>query len=310
MAMNFRLMAAALALTIPLIPHAAFAQGAWPEECKLMRMAGLPMTVKFNHLSIPAQVNGTDLALAIDTGGFASSLTEAAIERLGLVKHPMNSVIIRDMGGKIADEYVRAEKFRIGNLEKDGVYLSVMATLPGFDGLIAPDILRNYDVELDFGGKNFNLFKPHPCKDRAVYWAGSYAAIPITVMPDGHILVPVTLDGQDTDAIIDSGAPVSVLSMESAHRLFGLSPDSANVAAAGALMGGSGSKVNTYAYPFKTLTMGAVTVSNPRIALTEGHNFLRGNSAAVLLGMDVLSRLHLYIAYGEQKLYVTDAEAH
>ena len=53
-----------------------------------------------------------------------------------------------------------------------------------------------------------------------------------------------------------------------------------------------------------------MTVDNPRIVLTEGHNFLGYDFAAVLLGMDVLSKLHLYIAYGEKKLYVTDAEAH
>jgi predicted aspartyl protease len=272
-------------------------------------MATLPMAVHADHVSIPAQVNGNDVTLAIDTGGFASSLTQAAADRLGIVRHRMNNVVIRDMGGKVADEYVQVNKFRIGNLERGGVYLSVMASFPGFDGLIAPDILRNYDVELDFAGNRFNLFRPHPCKDRAVYWTGNYAAIPFSVTSDGHMRVPVTLDGQDTYAIIDSGAGVSALSMQSAHRLFGLGPDSANVTAVKALEGASGSKLNAYAYPFQTLTMGGVTVGNPHIALTEGRNFLESNSAAILLGMDVLSKLHLYIAYRAETLYVTDANA-
>jgi len=56
--------------------------------------------------------------------------------------------------------------------------------------------------------------------------------------------------------------------------------------------------------------MGGVTVTNPRIMLTEGRNFLSSNDATILLGMDMLPRLHLYIAYREQKLYVTDAQAH
>jgi hypothetical protein len=56
--------------------------------------------------------------------------------------------------------------------------------------------------------------------------------------------------------------------------------------------------------------MGGVTVTNPRIRLTEGGNFLSGDSATLLLGMDVLSRLHLYIAYHEEKLYITGADAH
>ena len=308
-AMHLRLIAVALILAALAFPRAALAQGAWPEECKLVRMAALPMTMQYNHVSIEGQVNGNKVTLAIDTGGYASSLARAAVDRLGLVRHRMNSVLIRDMGGKVADEYVKVDKFRIGNLERGGVYLSVMDSFAGFDGLIAPDILRNYDVELDFAGGRFSLFKPHPCQDRAVYWAGNYAAVPFTVTTDGHMRVPVTLDGQDTYAVIDSGAGISALSMQSAKRMFGLGPGSAGVVAGGQLLGAAGGRLDAYAYPFKTLTMGGLVVGNPRIALTEGGNFLERNSASLLLGMDVLSKLHVYIAYRERTLYVTDAQA-
>lgn len=308
--MHLRPIAAALTLAALVIPGAAFGQGVWPQDCKLVRMAQLPMTLKSDHVSIPGLVNGKDVTLAIDTGGYASSLTRTATETLGLVRHRMNSVIIRDMGGKIADEYVRADSFRLGNMQRDGVDLLVMGSFAGFDGLIAPDILRNYDAEFDFDGKEFSLFKPHPCADHAVYWTASYAAIPFTITGDGHMRVPVTLDGQDTYAIIDTGAGISALSMQSAKRMFGLGADSPNVVAAPPLAGASGSQINAYDYPFKTLTMGGLTVSHPRIELTDGRNFLGNDFASILLGMDVLSRLHLYIAYREQKLYITDAQAH
>jgi predicted aspartyl protease len=291
-------------------PDAAFAQGAWPEDCKLVRMAQLPMTFKNSHISIPASVNGKDLTLAVDTGGYASSLTKAATDNLGLVRHRMNSVLIRDMGGKVADEYVRVDNFRIGNLQRGGVDLLVMESFAGFDGLIAPDILRNYDAEFDFSGGEFNLFKPHSCADHAVYWAGSYAAIPFNITQDGHMRVPVTLDGRDAYAIIDTGAGISALSMQSAGRLFDLDATSPDVKKVGKLTGLSGGEAAAYAYPFKTLIMGGVTVTNPHIMLTEGRNFLSSNNATILLGMDMLPRLHLYIAYREQKLYVTDAQAH
>jgi predicted aspartyl protease len=307
--MHFRSVAAALILAALMIPHAAFGQGAWPEDCKLVRVAQLPMTLKSNDATVPGLVNGKTVTLAIDTGGYASSLTKTATDNLGLVRHRMNSVIIRDMGGKVADEYVRVDSFRIGNLERDGVYLMVMESFPGIDGLIAPDLLRNYDVELDFAGRQFSLFKHHPCADRAVYWTGSYAVVPFGVTGDGHMRVPVSLDGKDTYAVLDTGAGVSALSMQNAKHMFDLGADNPNVEAAGQLTGASGSQVNAYTYPFKTLTMGGVTVANPRIALTEGHNFLGDNDASILLGMDVLSKLHLYIAYREQKLYITDAQA-
>lgn len=184
-----------------------------------------------------------------------------------------------------------------------------METFRGFDGLIAPDILRNYDAEFDFGGKELSLFKYHPCADHAVYWTGSYAVVPFGVTKDGHMRVPATLDGNNSYAIIDTGAGISVLSMQSAEHMFSISTDSPHVEAARQLTGASGSQLKAYTYPFKTLTMGGVTVTNPQIELTEGRNFLGSNFASLLLGMDVLSRLHLYIAYREQKLYIADAQA-
>jgi predicted aspartyl protease len=307
--MRLKLLAMAVLAALA-FPNEVFAQGAWPEDCKLVRMAQLPMTFKNSHISVPASVNGKDLALAVDTGGYASSLTKAATDNLGLVRHRMNSVLIRDMGGKVADEYVRVDNFRIGNLQRGGVDLLVMESFAGFDGFVAPDILRNYDAEFDFGGAEFNLFKPHACADHAVYWTGSYAAIPFNITQDGHMRVPVTLDGRDTYAIIDTGAGISALSIQSAGRLFDLDPASPDVKKVGKLIGPSGGEAAAYAYPFKTLTMGGVTVTNPQIMLTEGRNFLSSNDATILLGMDMLPRLHLYIAYREQKLYVTDAEAH
>ena len=306
--MHLRPVAVVLILAAIVTPQAAFAQGDWPDDCKLVRVARLPMMLRANHVSISGSINGRDVTLAIDTGGYASGLTREATDNLGLVRHRMNSVLIRDMGGKLADEYVRVDNFRIGNLERGGVDLMVLASFAGFDGLIAPDLLRNYDVELDFGGKEFSLFKHHPCAGRAVYWTGSYAVVPFDVTHDGHIRVPVTLDGQDTYAVIDSGAGLSAISMQSAKRMFGIDADSPNVEASKQLTGASGSQIRAYTYPFKTLTMGGVTVANPRVELAEGSNFLGENDASVLLGMDVLSRLHLYIAYREQKLYITDAQ--
>lgn len=306
-------------------PHPAFAQGAWPEDCKLVRMAALPMTFKAGHVMIPAGINGKDVAFIVDTGGFATALSRKTVTDLGIVSHRMNSVIIRDVGGKIADEYVRVENFRIGQLQRGGVDLSVMEAMREADGLIAPDILRNYDVEFDFGGGQFSLFRPHPCADHAVYWTGAYAVLPFSVvhngralsgganvggvMNDAHIRVPVTLDGQETYAVIDTGAPTSVISMQAAARMFGLDVSSPNVRDAGKLAGGSGGEVKSYSYPFKTLTMGGVTADNPRIRLSEGRNFLENDFASLLLGMDVLRQLHLYIAYREGKLYITGADA-
>ena len=275
-------------------------------DCKLERLAELPMTMKSGHVTVPVSVNGKDVTLGIDTGGPFSSLALAAAHRIGNVGH--------------------RDDLRIGDHELNRVYMAWMESFPGVDGLIAPDVLSRYDVEFDFGGSIFRLFKPHPCADRAVSWSGSTTVIAFTLTSDGHVRVPVTLDGQSAYAILDTGAPISILSMQDAGRMFGLDPDSADLKAAKTAVSGlwsnlhlapytsgvwnaPGRAVSAYSYPFKTMTMGGLSFTDPPIEVIQGRNFLGPDSASLLLGNDVLSRFRLTIAYREQKLYIAEAGA-
>ncbi|MGH6829369.1 MAG: aspartyl protease family protein [Rhizomicrobium sp.] len=270
------------------------------------------MMLKTGHVVIPASANGKDLTLGVDTGGYGSSLTKAGVGRLGLPYSARLGAIIPAIGGAwISEGNVHLDNLRIGDLELHGVYIPEMVAFPGVDGLIGPDILGHYDAEFDFGRKIFSLFKPHPCSDHAVYWAGAYTTIPFTLTRSGHVRVPVTLDGQNTDAILDTGAGISVLGMRDANRMFGLAPNSPDVKATNPVSGTAWRRpVNAYIYTFKTLILGGVTIPNPKMELIDGRNFLGNDFASLVLGNDVLSHFHLYIAYLQQKLYVTDAQAH
>ena len=307
--MRMRQIVLAMSLVISAVislPVHADGQSGSPADCKPIALAQLPITLISGHVTIPASVNGKDATLGIDTGGPFSSLTLAAAHRVGNIGH--------------------RDDLRIGDLQLERVYMGWMNSFPGVDGLIAPDVLSKYDVEFDFGGNIFRLFNHHPCATRPVYWTGSYSVIPFTLTRDGHVRVPVTLDGRDTYAILDTGAPVSVLSMQDARRMFGLDPDSADIKAAKTVSGlwsnaslanytygiwdYPSKTVSTYTYPFKTIIMGAMSVANPPIEVTDGRNFLGNDFASLLLGNDVLSHFRLYIAYRDQKLYITDAGAH
>ncbi|HKD46885.1 MAG TPA: pepsin/retropepsin-like aspartic protease family protein [Rhizomicrobium sp.] len=292
------LVAISAAISVPV--HAQERPGL-PAECEPLTQ--LPMTLISGHVTIPASINGKDVTLGIDTGGPFSSLTLAAAHRVGHVGH--------------------RDDLRIGDLQLERVYMGWMNSFPGVDGLIAPDVLSKYDAEFDFGGSIFRLFKPHSCADRRT---GAYSVIPFTLTRDGHVRVPVTLDGRNTYAILDTGAPISVLSMQDATRMFGLDQDSAGIKAAKTVSGlwsnallanytygiwdYPSKTVSAYTYPFKTITMGAMSVADPPIELSAGRNFLGSDFASLLLGNDVLSHFRLYIAYREQKLYIADAGAH
>jgi hypothetical protein len=78
----------------------------------------------------------------------------------------------------------------------------------------------------------------------------------------------------------------------------------------------------SFGYVFHTLSLGGITVSNPHVVIypdlvgkNDHDNWTVTGSLTVrnddgmqnefIVGMDVLSHLHLYIAYGEKKLYIT-----
>ena len=56
---------------------------------------------------------------------------------------------------------------------------------------------------------------------------------------------------------------------------------------------------------FHDLQLGGITINNPLMLVAENETTWRGEHADLLLGINELSRLHVYIAYREKKMYVS-----
>jgi hypothetical protein len=66
-----------------------------------------------------------------------------------------------------------------------------------------------------------------------------------------------------------------------------------------------------YRYPFKSFTFGTVTINNPKIDMLPADlSGLPEDSPMMYIGDDIIHLLHLYIANGENKLYITPTSAH
>jgi hypothetical protein len=146
----------------------------------------------------------------------------------------------------------------------------------------------------------------------------------VPLVPDTHIRVPVTLDGKDFLAVINTGAARSTMSANTAKFVFGITADSPGSVPLGVVDHDPNHKV--FGHVFGSLTFDGITVNNPHIAImpdllgskdpdndfTTGSRIQRvddGLGSEVTIGMDVLRRLHLYIAFDERKLYITAANA-
>jgi hypothetical protein len=154
------------------------------------------------------------------------------------------------------------------------------------------------------------------------------------------IRTKVTLDGQQFTANIDTGLEYSTLNTQAARSRFDVTESSPGSAPVSTLVendphrstGKGVSETVTvfgtaaFAHTFHTLTFGGVTVTNPHFMVrpdrvgahdpdngyltgTRVHRLDNDVEPDISIGMDVLSKLHLYFAFPEQKLYVTPAAA-
>lgn len=146
--------------------------------------------------------------------------------------------------------------------------------------------------------------------------------IPITL--DGfHIVIPVMLDGHQERALIDTGDDDTMLYKSEEERLFSLTLGAADTPENAQGLNGDPT-LKTYNHVFKTLSLGDVTVLNPHVIVIPNaagrnmdQNQLAGNRTKtekdlletwdMIIGMDVLRKLHIYFAFKEQKMYVTAA---
>lgn len=281
------------------------------DMCNLGIIAKLPMTVlRSGRIGVPMSVGGKTLTMLVDTGGFLSMLSPESVASLGLTPEPLSATAeVYQYGGLRIDHYVTAHDVALARLKAGTLQFLVMPRggyLPDEEGLLAPDILSGFDVEFDFANASLNLIKPNDCSRDPVYWTRDpFGEVDISRDEARHIFVQVTLDGQHIKAWIDTGASETVARLERIEDRFDIDEKNPNLKAVSARPDRS-----RYRYPFKALSFEGVTVNNPDILLVPDAQSKQYGEPEIILGMNVLRELHLYIAYGKRKLYLTSASAH
>jgi predicted aspartyl protease len=266
---------------------------------------------------VPVTINGTQKQFLLDTGGAITQISPAAVKELNLP--------LRDTGIKLLDLYGNAssgaakiDDFAVGRLHaREQVFPISTFDSTLVAGIFAADFMGEYDVELDFAGGKMNYFSRDHCEGKVVYWpAAAIAAVPITFV-DQHLHLDVTLDGRHIKAMIDTGAPNTTLTIDEARRVFGITPEGA------ADLDKNG---GAFEHVFQKLSFEGLEVGNPHISIIPdkigskdpNNGFVTGtrtqkvddrdaSAPTMLIGMNILSKLHLYVAFRENKIYITPA---
>jgi predicted aspartyl protease len=312
------LVAAAALLLIP----------AQAEDCgKLLSYGAVPMIEIAGESSefVPVEIGGVPKLMLLDTGAYYTMMSSRTADELDLKSTLANPVY--DVTGAKSDRLVTTS-LKIGNLRGDGIQFMLSTSSledwgdPRVAGLLGASILVSYDISIDFGAHTLTLISPKHCEGQAVYWPERpIAIIPFKLWQGGQIILPVTLDGREVKALLDTGASTSTLEKGKAERTFDLVLGSADTPVSIDLNGTKG--LTTWKHRFKLLSLAGIDVANPEIRIIPDkigekvNTFSTGTmldkkansieEPPMLLGMDVLEHLHIYIAYREKKLYITPA---
>jgi hypothetical protein len=303
---------------------ACFASQAMADDCGPLKIVNevqmVPATGSYREM-VPGTINGAPKLFLLDTGGFMSQVSDDTIRELQMPTHD-SALRLYDASGEAARRYVLADTLQIGKLNAPHFPMMVMppSLNEDLDGIISTDLMLRYDVDIDFGSGLMRYFSPDHCPGKVVYWSPpAVAAVPITIRDQSSILIPVTLDGKEFRALVDTGATRTTISSETARVMFGLTPDSPGMEKGGNVNGDA--KLASYIHVFHTLSFNGIDVSNPRVGIvpdrmnSASHEQQTGNRALtgetelnmpqLLLGMDILRHLHVYMAFREKQFYVS-----
>ena len=274
--------------------------GARAGDCTHEPLAQLPMIPNDDGTPVVTlRLDGVQRSVLLDSGGFWSlidpSITQGyhryrsgIVGQLGLQGIPLNmAVSVPSM--EIGSETISDVDFFV----EPGGYIPTAATL-------GANWLSRWDVEIDPAARQVAFFPPSHCRDEIMNWPHSdLAVLPVTIDRRQHLIsIPLELDGVALKALIDTGSPETFLSARAAKSLFGIEDDPSAMTID---INRGGKPREAYRHRFHTLKMGDIVFRDPWLVIAP----MADNNPDIILGMHDLAGLHLYFAYGEQKLYAT-----
>jgi predicted aspartyl protease len=298
-------------------------------DCTLKKMASFDAKLEHGQLMIQAKIDDRDVSVALDTGSPFNMIDNKLAEELKL---PLNRMTIRgvDAAGHEANVSAMAHTVTLGDFTATNVSFLVGGRESAngswvVQALFGDNLLEANDLELDLAHGKVNIFSADHCAGQGVYWAREYVPIPIRIQNFSHIYLPVTLDGLETSAMLDTGSGLTTIDKHVAEGKLNVPVDGGKDKPDGYLIAGTGTRMPYYFHKFGTFDIGGLAFHNTEFAVSPNRmNYLEMNrsndphvteraeepiNAPITLGLPQMSKLRMYFSFQEHMLYVTPANA-
>jgi tetratricopeptide (TPR) repeat protein/predicted aspartyl protease len=276
-------------------------------DCKLMRLADLPVTMRGHQPLITIKVNGKDARFIVDTGAFWNTMTPGSAAKYGLNLGPAPfGLTLEGVGGSTMNVSLgTAQDVTFADVGLHHVQFIV--TDKGFGGeagLIGQNFLKQFDVEYDFANGVIRLFKPEGCGQADLaYWVGPSQAYGVARMDtpdpgDPAIMSTAQINDQRIRVALDTGAYNSTLSLAAAARA-GVHPGDPGVVVSGYGQGVTQRSYTQYwLAPFSSFKFGGEEIKTFKLAIEDMRL-----DFDMLLGADFFLAHRVFVSNSQHKVY-------
>jgi predicted aspartyl protease len=278
-------------------------------DCQLAKILDLPVNSDDPQARIPAQINGQELRLLVDSGAVESMVSTATAARLKLqTYYPANSGVRRRGSADVNHiEIARVPEMKVAGLTiKDGEMSLIGGSAVG-DGVLGQNVLRHFTVEYDFGHGMMRLFTANGCESaKFAYWLAPedrYSSMRIGIVEDSN---PYTageayVNGARVRVVFDSGLTRSIITRDAAARA-GVKVKTKERVDAGVAEAPGLEHLKTYVGEFATFKIGDnEQLRNVKIPIAD----VKLRYADMLLGADFFMAHHIIVGNKEERLMMS-----
>ncbi len=280
--------------------------------CEVVPRAVVGLDLVQGVPTVQVAVDGEPARFVLDTGAARTTISEAAVRRLGLPLDRWVGTTLQGIGGVQQHQDAAPGSIVLDGIElhQVGLYSSysiAVASLPfhaasgrSIDGLLGRDLLGGYDLDLDIPDMTVTLASVIDCRGDFVPWTQPHAAVP-SIEDYGKRLVFMTgLDGHPMRTLVDSGSAVSLLSAPGVIRA-GLPSGRSGVGTAAMVAGVGPQRVMAQPYQFGSLAVGDITAHSVTILATNVHLL---PLLDLLLGVNWLRYHRVWLSFATGQVFV------
>jgi len=278
---------------------------AWA-ACQLTQME-IPVRIVDHRPIATLRVNGAEVPMLVDSGAFFSMLSPATAEQLKLpLQYLPWGVQIEGYAGRIEAKRTRVEKLGLLKTELSNVEFIVGGNElgAGIMGVLGRNILAAADTEYDLAHGVVRLsFPKGDCGDiNFAHWAGEAPVVVLPLARIGHndtaIRVEAMVNGRRIQALLDTGAPSSALTLRAARRA-GI--EEGAMTPFGRVGGAGEGRGNSWLADVGLIELGGEKIAGNRLQIDD----VSGDSFGLLLGLDYFLSHRIYVSRRQDKVYLT-----